>query len=340
MSLEVFEPVAGNGPGGGGPPPPPEVSQAMQVATEADQRSYAPKATQLEHKARAGFGELSAFAKEHSERAKRWAEKLEDVRVAEEELDRRPRVRGKGRHRGVSMPVYVVAAVIFFLIEQAIDRSALLTLLLSRQLTHALALALPVVALACAHTAGVFLKQRDGRPGPGAMRNERNLGIASIAVGIGHALVVGAIRGLGSGLLGGALFAIIALGLFVCMTHLAMRFHDDEVADRQRTRRAAWWAERRLSETTEQMERAFAALRSAITDRISLAQVRTTAVDTALSGAAEQYHRRNPTSSYRYELPRWVCHERGLARGVLPPDLLPIDLQAWVQQHLNGGGGS
>lgn len=337
MSLVIFEPPAdytGGQPGWGAPPPPPEVAQAMQLATEADLRLYAPKATRLEHQARDGFATLADLAPEHEARSVRLESKHQDVRLAEQEVERRP-VIGPGGRRGreVSTPVYVVAAVVFLVLEQVIDRSALLPLLLPVGLTHALAIALPVVSLACAHTGGVYLKRRERRAGRGVMSNERNLGIASIAVGVGHALAVGMIRGIGSGLLGGALFAIVALGLFVAMTQMAMRHHDESVSSLERARRAAWWAERRLAETRERMESAFAGLRSAIKDRIDLAQVRALAVDTALAEAGDQYQRRGPNVSYRYELPRWVCDERRLSRGELPPDLRPAVLEEWVVSH-------
>jgi len=327
-----------NGGGEFAPPPPPEIAQALQRATEEDRRRHAGKAAQLESGILRGFGQLHRLAEELETARSAVVEANTELARARQEVSDRPRTGGGPGSRELSLPLYVVAAVVFLFLERAVDQTALLALLIPTALADVMSVALPVVSLVSAHGAGVYLKRQATRPGASTPPAERQLGIANIAVGVIHAVAIGAIRSLAGGLLAGVLFGVVAGGLWVAMAYMAFRFHDDEIADRDRARRAAWWARRRESRLRAQAEKVFADLRAALKARVSVAQVRVTAFDAIMSDAADRYQRRSPAASYRVEVPGWVHDERGLAAGgELPAHLGPDDLQQWLTRNLPSG---
>ncbi|MGH8984268.1 MAG: hypothetical protein ACRDY6_10405 [Acidimicrobiia bacterium] len=315
---------------------PPELAGAKQRMTDADRKRYARKVTANQSAVRKGLGKLKATfdeVKKHAV-AKKRAEKR--IKKIHRRIARRVQL-GRRGETGRSVPtwMYVLAAAGFYVIMMIVDRGALLALGLSLGVTTAFAIAAPAVELLSAHTAGVYFWRRQEAISPDVeiSPHEHTIGTVAVVVGIAHALIVGLIRGLRSGLLAGLLFCVVALALFVGMTYLAYRHHDDDAAELNRVKFARWWADRRGGERERAAQKQGAKVRSLLEHRRGIASARVARWDAAIAAGSAAYGERTLGEvCYQAADPAWIVEERRIAAGDLPEHLLPFDLRAWIER--------
>lgn len=152
---------------------------------------------------------------------KRRREDLRDAKHDRDEAEKKakePKWGEGGRERTVLTWMLLTAMIVVSILDWFLDQGALEVLYLSQFQTRMLALVPTAVALLTAHAGGAYLKRKHLAETSYAIgTSERWIGRGAIALGIINALVIGGLRWWLSGPIGGMLFLVAALGLWVVL---------------------------------------------------------------------------------------------------------------------------